>query len=151
MKAQRHAAILRLVHEHSVPSQERLRGLLVHAGFDVTQATLSRDIHELGLIKQQDADGGSYYAAPADELGLTPTLAGFLSSLLLRSDGVGPLLVLRTPTGGANALAAALDREGWPEVLGTLAGDDTLLIVAKSTAARRKLARRLADYAAPRH
>ena len=101
--------------------------------------------------QQQDAEGALCYAAPPDEFGLAPTLAGFLSSLLLRSDGVGPLLVLRTPTGGANALAAALDREGWPEVLGTLAGDDTLLVVAKSTAARRKLARRLADFAAPRH
>jgi transcriptional regulator of arginine metabolism len=59
--------------------------------------------------------------------------------------------VLRTPSGGAGALAAALDREAWPEVLGTLAGDDTVLIVARSIPARRKLARRLADYAAPRH
>jgi len=151
MKAQRHAAILRLVREHSIPSQERLRALLVHTGFDVTQATLSRDIHELGLIKQQHEGGTPYYAAPPDELVPTPTLAGFLSSLLLRSDGVGPLLVIRTPTGGAGALAAALDREAWPEVLGSLAGDDTVLIVARSPAARRKLARRLAEYAAPRH
>jgi transcriptional regulator of arginine metabolism len=151
MKVQRHAAILRLVREHSIPSQERLRALLVHAGFDVTQATLSRDIHELELIKQQDQSGTLYYAAPPDELVPTPTLAGFLSSLLLRADGVGPLLVIRTPTGGAGALAAALDREAWPEVLGSLAGDDTVLIVTRSPAARRKLARRLADYAAPRH
>ena len=151
MKAQRHAAILRLVREHSIPSQERLRALLVHSGFDVTQATLSRDMHELGLTKQQDEGGTLYYAAPPDELVPAPTLAGFLSSLLLRSDGVGPLLVLRTPSGGAGALAAALDREAWPEVLGTLAGDDTVLIVARSIPARRKLARRLADFAAPRH
>ncbi len=151
MKAQRHAAILRLVREHSIPNQERLRALLVRSGFDVTQATLSRDMHELGLSKQQDEGGTSCYTAPPDELVPAPTLAGFLPSLLLRSDGVGPLLVLRTPTGGAGALAAALDREAWPEVLGTLAGDDTVLIVARSPAARRKLARRLADYAAPRH
>ncbi len=83
MKAQRHAAILRLVREHSIPSQERLRALLAHTGVDVTQATLSRDIHELGLVKQQDASGTLYYAAP-DELVPTPTLAGFLPSLLLR-------------------------------------------------------------------
>ena len=151
MKAQRHAVILRLVREHSIPSQERLRALLAHAGFDVTQATLSRDIHELGLNKQQDEGGTPCYVAPPDELVPAPTLAGFFNSLLLRSDGVGPLLVIRTPTGGASALAAALDREAWPEVLGTLAGDDTVLIIARSPAARRKLARRLADYAAPRH
>ena len=151
MKAQRHNAILRLVREHSIPNQERLRGLLVRAGFDVTQATLSRDIRELGLVKQPDANGEHHYAAPPDELVPPPSLTGFLPSLLLRADGVGPLLVIRTPTGGASTLAAALDREVWPEILGTLAGDDTVLIVAQSAAARRKLARRLADIAAPRH
>jgi len=151
MKAQRHAAILRLVRDHAVPSQQRLRELLAHAGFDVTQATLSRDIHELGLLKQPGVDGTAGYAAPPDETVPTPTLAGFLPSLLLRTDGVGPLLVLRTPTGGASALAAALDREAWPELLGSLAGDDTVLIVTRSPAARRKLARRLAQYSAPRH
>ncbi len=151
MKAQRHNAILRLVREHSIPSQERLRALLVRAGFDVTQATLSRDIRELGLVKQPGTTGVHHYAAPPDEIVPPPTLAGFVPSLLLRSDGVGPLLVIRTPTGGAGALAAALDREAWHELLGTLAGDDTVLIVARSPAARRKLARRLAGFAAPRH
>ena len=151
MKAQRHNAILRLVREHAVPSQERLRHLLQRAGFDVTQATLSRDIRELGLIKVTDADGTHHYAAPPEEVVPPPTLTGFVPTLLLRADGVGPLLVIRTPTGGASALAAALDREVWPEILGTLAGDDTVLIVAQSPAARRKLARRLAEIAAPRH
>ena len=151
MKAQRHNAILRLVREHAIPSQERLRHLLQRAGFDVTQATLSRDIRELGLIKAPAADGTHHYAAPPDEVVPPPTLTGFLPSLLLRADGVGPLLVVRTPTGSASALAAALDREVWPEILGTLAGDDTVLIVAQSPAARRKLARRLAEIAAPRH
>ncbi len=151
MKAQRHNAILRLVREHAIPSQERLRALLVRSGFDVTQATLSRDIRELGLIKQTAADGSHHYAAPPDEVVPPPSLAGFLPSLLLRADGVGPLLVIRTPTGGASAFAAALDRELWPEILGTLAGDDTVLIVAQSPAARRRLARRLAAFAAPKH
>jgi transcriptional regulator of arginine metabolism len=150
MKAQRHAAILRLVREHAVPSQERLRALLAHTGFAVTQATLSRDIHELGLLKHPGADGAPVYGAPPEETVPAPTLAGFLPSLLLASDGVGPLLVLRTPTGGANALAAALDREAWPEVLGTLAGDDTVLVVTRSLQARRKLARRLSGFGAPR-
>ncbi len=151
MKTQRHAAILRLVREHAIPSQERLRGVLAREGFDVTQATLSRDIRELGLVKQAGPDGQQRYAAPPDEVVPPPTLAGFLTSLLLRADGVGPLLVVRTPTGGAGALAAALDRETWPEILGTLAGDDTVLIVAASAPARRKLARRLAAFAAARH
>jgi transcriptional regulator of arginine metabolism len=151
MKAQRHAAILRLVREHPIPSQERLRALLEHAGFDVTQATLSRDIHELGLVKQPGHDGTPSYTPPPDETVPTPTLAGFLSSLLLRADGVGAFLVLRTPIGSASALAAAIDRESWPEVLGTLAGDDTVLVVTRSPAARRKLARRLAGHAGAGH
>jgi transcriptional regulator of arginine metabolism len=151
MKAQRHNAILRLVREHSIPSQERLRALLSRAGIEVTQATLSRDIRELGLVKQPDASGAHHYAAPPDETVPPPTLAGFVPSLLLRADGVGPLLVIRTPTGGAGALAAALDREAWPEILGTLAGDDTVLIVARSATDRRKLSHRLAGFAAPKH
>jgi transcriptional regulator of arginine metabolism len=150
MKARRQAAILRLVREHRVPSQERLRELLGKAGFDVTQATLSRDIRDLGLIKVTGDDGTPHYAAPPEEVQPPPRLSALLPSLLLRCDGVGPLLVLRTPAGGANALAAALDHEDWPEVLGTLAGDDTLLIIARSPAERRRLARRIADLGAAR-
>lgn len=151
MKAKRHAAVLRLVREHRIPSQERLRELLSRAGFDVTQATLSRDIRELGISKTPDQDGTPGYAAPQEEILPPPMLSTFLPSLLLRCDGVGPLLVLRTPTGSASALAAALDHEAWPEVLGTLAGDDTLLIIARSAADRRKLARRVAELAGSRH
>lgn len=151
MKAKRHTAILRLVREHPIPSQERLRELLVRAGFDVTQATLSRDIRDLGLTKSPGEDGVPVYAAAQEEMLPSPALATFLPSLLLRVDGVGPMLVLRTPTGSASALAAALDHEDWPEVLGTLAGDDTLLIIAGSVANRKKLARRVAELAGTRH
>lgn len=142
MKTQRHAAILHLVREHRVPSQARLRELLVKAGFHVTQATLSRDIHELGLAKVADPEGRQRYTAPAEEILPPPPLASFLRSLLLRVDGVGPLLVLTTTTGSAGALAAALDHEEWPGILGTVAGDDTLLVVARSEGARLHLAKR---------
>lgn len=151
MKAKRHAAILRLVREHPIPSQERLRALLARAGFDVTQATLSRDIRELGLSKAPGEDGTPVYAASQEEMLPAPMLRTFLPSLLLKVDGVGPMLVLRTPTGSASALAAALDHEDWPEVLGTLAGDDTLLIIAASVTDRKKLARRVAELAGTRH
>lgn len=143
MKAKRHAAILRLVREHDIPSQERLRELLARAGFEVTQATLSRDIRELGLAKLPGDNGAPRYVAPPEEILPPPSLNTLLPSLLLKSEGVGPLLVLRTPTGSANALAAALDHEDWPEALGTLAGDDTLLIITRSLGERKKLARRL--------
>jgi transcriptional regulator of arginine metabolism len=143
-KTRRHAAILRLVREHRIPSQERLRELLATEGFDVTQATLSRDIHELGLVKDADADGHLRYEAPAADLLPPPPISALVPSLLLKAEGVGPLLVLSTPTGSASALAAALDHEEWPEVLGSIAGDDTLLMITRSVQERKKLESRIA-------
>ena len=149
-KTKRHAVILRLVRDHAIPSQERLRELLVKDGFDVTQATLSRDIRDLGLIKVPDAEGVSHYEAPAEGILPSPPLTAIIPSLLLKTEGVGPLLVLATPTGSASALAAALDHEEWPEVLGSIAGDDTLLMITRSPAERKKLEKRLAALVPPR-
>jgi len=150
-KTKRHAAILRLVRDHSISSQERLRELLVTEGFDVTQATLSRDIHELGLVKDSDADGKLRYEASTSELLPPPPLSALVPSLLLKAEGVGPLLVLSTPTGSASALAAALDHEDWPEVLGSIAGDDTLLMITRSVQERKKLESRIAVLTPGRH
>jgi transcriptional regulator of arginine metabolism len=150
MKAKRQAAILKLVREHVIPSQERLRELLARAGFEVTQATLSRDIRDLGLVKVSGDDGALRYSAPPEEVQPPPMLNALVPSLLLRVEGTGPLLVLRTPAGSASALAAALDHEGWPEVLGTIAGDDTLLIIARNPEGRRRLARRIAELTSSR-
>jgi len=144
VKAQRQAAILRIVREHRVPSQGRLRELLVKAGYQVTQATLSRDIHELGLAKIADPQGAQHYASPPEDHVPAPSLEAFLRSFLLKVDGVGPLLVLTTTAGSAQALAAALDHEGWQGIVGTVAGDDTVLVVARSQAVRLQLARRFA-------
>jgi len=149
-KTKRHAAILRLVRDHSIPSQERLRELLVREGFDVTQATLSRDIRDLGLIKHPDAEGLAHYEAPAEGILPSPPLTAMIPSLLLKVEGVGPLLVLSTPTGSASALAAALDHEEWPEVIGSIAGDDTLLMITRSPAERKKLEKRISALVAPR-
>jgi transcriptional regulator of arginine metabolism len=146
MKSQRHAAILALVKRYRVHSQEQFRDLLRADGFDVTQATLSRDIRELGLAKIADPDGGSYYAPPPSGDPVHPSLASVVASLMLSAEGVGPLLVVKTPAGSANALGIALDREAWPDVIGTIAGDDTLLIVARSEAARQRVAARLAQH-----
>jgi transcriptional regulator of arginine metabolism len=143
-KTKRHAAILHLVREHAIPSQERLRELLVRDGFDVTQATLSRDIRDLGLIKTPDAEGVGHYEAPEEAILPAPPITAMIPSLLLKTDGVGPLLVLSTPTGSASALAAALDHEEWPEVIGSIAGDDTLLMITRSIGERKKLEKRLA-------
>ena len=130
--------------DNAVPNQEVLRELLIEAGFDVTQATLSRDIRDLGLVKVQDAEGVPRYEAPSEEFLPPPPLTALVPQLLLKSEGVGPLLVLSTPTGSASALAAALDHEEWPEVLGSIAGDDTLLMITRSVAERKKLEQRIA-------
>jgi transcriptional regulator of arginine metabolism len=151
VKTQRHAAILRIVREHRVPSQARLRELLARAGFHVTQATLSRDIHELGLAKVADPDGHQHYAGAPEAMLPAPSLETFLRSLLLKVEGVGPLLVLTTTTGSAGALAAALDHEEWQGIIGTIAGDDNLLVIARSAAARNHLARRFRGLLAGPH
>jgi len=143
MKTQRHAAILKIVRRERVASQERLRELLAAEGFDVTQATLSRDIRDLGLAKVAAPDGGSHYSPPPEGPGIRPHLGQLLPSMLVSVDGVGPLLVLKTPAGGAQALGLALDSEGWREVIGTIAGDDAVLVIARSERARRAVQERL--------
>lgn len=152
MKAQRQAAIIDLVRRRKVASQEELRAFLEDEGIEVTQATLSRDLRELGLVKVADPDGdGSYYAPPPQAAdAVHPPLARLAETLLLSADGVGPLLVVRTPAGTANALGSAIDHSAWPEVVGTIAGDDTILIIARSDRARRAVARRLDELAGPK-
>ena len=144
MKAQRHAEILALVRRHRIASQEQLRALLLEGGVEVTQATLSRDIRELGLVKLTDPEGGAHYAPPGAADTPAPSLAPLVATLMLSAEGVGPLLVVRTPAGSANALGSALDHHAWPDVVGTIAGDDTLLIIARSLAARGRVTARLA-------
>jgi len=148
MKTQRHAAILRIVRAQTVTSQERLRELLKAEGFNVTQATLSRDIRELGLAKVAAPDGGSHYAPPPEGgVALRPHLEQLLPRMLVAVDGVGPLLVLKTPPGGAQALGLAIDGAGWTEVIGTIAGDDAVLVITRSERARRAVTTRLREAA----
>lgn len=130
-KRRRHAAILDLIRTRRVGSQETLRGFLKERGIDVTQATLSRDMTELRLVKVMGPDGGSHYALP-HEHDAAPSLEALLSTLFVSVESSGNLLVLKTMTGGAQAVGLALDRTEWPEVLGTLAGDDTVLVVLRS-------------------
>ena len=143
MKAPRHAAILGLVRSRRIRSQAQLRELLRARNIEVTQATLSRDIHELRLVKVTDADGDSCYAHPPEGEVLHPPLEQLLAALLVSLEGVGNLLVIRTPAGSANALGDALDHQRWAEILGTIAGDDTILVVARSERARKTVAKRL--------
>ena len=142
-KKQRHAAIVDLVRGQPVASQEELRALLKERGWDVTQSTLSRDLRELRLARLPTA-GGSRYAFP-DALAedhravLDDLLPQFFSSC----DGVGELLVLKTTPGGAQPIAEGIDGEGFADVLGTIAGENTILVICRSTAARERLERRI--------
>jgi transcriptional regulator of arginine metabolism len=147
MKAQRQAAILRLIKSRRVENQGQLQALLEAQGISVTQATLSRDVRELRLAKISDPTGGAFYSVPHDREMPFPSLEQLLPSLLLSVSGVGPLLVARTPAGSAEALGGALDAADWEGVLGTLAGDDTILIVTRSERTRKAVAKRLAELA----
>jgi transcriptional regulator of arginine metabolism len=148
VKPQRHAAILELVREHRIPSQEMLRERLSSRGIEVAQATLSRDIRELGLVKVPDEDGGgSVYTLPAGVTDPMPTLARLLPSLYLGADGVNNLLVVKTLVGGAQPVAVGIDWEEWPEVVGTIAGDDTVLVILRDEKHREAVVRRIEELA----
>jgi len=144
-KRDRHFAIREIIETHPVASQEELRQLLRKRGWDVTQSTLSRDIHELRLARVPTPEGVRYVAsgAGAPEDDHRGALDALLPQLFDRVDGVSELLVLRTVPGGAQPIAAALDAEAWPDVLGTIAGDDTILIICRSAQARERLGRRI--------
>ena len=142
-KTDRQNTIRELVESRPVGSQEELRRLLRQRGWDVTQSTLSRDLREMRLARVPHADGGARYALTESGPDTSRvTLDRLLPQLFDRIDGVGELLVLHTVPGGAQTIAFALDAEGWPELLGTIAGDDTILMICRSAAAREKLARR---------
>ena len=132
MKAQRLTAILDVVEHEAVRSQEQLRQRLATRGFVVTQATLSRDIKELGLLKRS-ADGAYQPSSIEDAPQTTAlgTLGKALSEYLVNLEPVQQLVVLRTGAGQAQLLGLAIDRSRLREVVGTLAGDDTILIIAR--------------------
>ena len=147
-KQVRQAAILELVSAHEVGSQEDLRQLLIERGVDVTQATLSRDIRDLGLARIS-AEEGVRYVVPGSmgDDDDKPLLGNLLPQLFSRINGVGELIVLHTVRSGAQPIAEAIDQEEFEEVLGTIAGDDTILIVTRSAQARETLTRRLLNLA----
>src|SRR5438067_1971155 len=134
MKSRRQTAILSTVQREPIRSQEQLRRVVKSQGFDVTQATLSRDIRELGLVKG-GADGAYQISTPAPPVrpststpAVTSMLQRSMSEYLSRVDQVQQMLVLRTGPGQAQMLAVAIDRAHLPEVVGTIAGDDTILV-----------------------
>ncbi len=150
MKARRQAAILDIVQREPIRSQEQLRRRVKGEGFDVTQATLSRDIREIGLVKG-GADGAYQPTAqPASNpAAATSVLQRALAEYLARVDRVQQLVVLRTGPGQAPLLGVALDRARLPEVVGTIAGDDTILVIAPDARRAKGLVKRLEDFSQP--
>jgi transcriptional regulator of arginine metabolism len=181
-KTARHAQIAAILTHPGPPvrSQEELAERLAQRGVRVTQATLSRDLEELGAVRLRGADGGLVYALPGEaggpgsmpgglaeaaddegpaavsaavsaELPAEPSsarLARVCSELLVTAEASANLVVLRTPAGAAQFLASVIDHSAWPSILGTVAGDDTVLVIARDPAGGADLARallRLAD------
>lgn len=135
MKEHRQRAILTLVATRPVHSQEELVTLLERQGYDVTQATVSRDIKELGLAKvpiRENGDEIFKYVVPTAAVNYVSRLHRAVAELVTSIDGSVNLIVLRTPPGSAMLVASAIDEAGWPELLGTLGGDDTVLTIVRS-------------------
>ena len=154
-KAARHGRITDLIRESTLRSQTELAARLDAEGLHVTQATLSRDLEELGALKLRGVDGGApIYVIPEDGAPRPPggtsgtsRLARLFGELLLSHEASGNLLVLRTPPGAAQFLASAIDRAALVDIIGTIAGDDTILVVARSGLTGSELGRRLTDLA----
>lgn len=143
----RQARIVTLLSAHAVSSQGELAAMLASEGIDVTQATLSRDLEELGAVKLRGADGGvGVYVVPEDGSpvrgvsGGTERVTKLLGELLVSTDASANIAVLRTPPGAAHYLASAIDRASLPQVVGTIAGDDTIFVMAREPMTGAELA-----------
>ncbi len=153
-KNSRHQLIVDLLSNHEVRSQPELLDLLVEQGVTVTQATLSRDLVELDAVRVRAHSGGLVYAVPAEGGDRRPAAPGesaaarhrlqrLLGELLVSADSSANMVVLRTPPGAAQFLASALDKVEYADVLGTIAGDDTVLVIGREATGGDDLARRL--------
>ena len=157
-KTARHQTIIELVCQQEVRSQGELAELLSQSGLHVTQATLSRDLVELDAVKVRAASGALVYAvpgeggdrrpsAPGESAAATHRLTRLLGELLVSAESTANLVVLRTPPGAAQFLASAFDKTEFPDVLGTIAGDDTVLVIGREAEGGDALAHRFLAYA----
>ncbi|HZY99270.1 MAG TPA: arginine repressor [Candidatus Baltobacteraceae bacterium] len=149
MKERRQRAILTLVATRPIHSQDELVTLLQRQRFDVTQATISRDIKELGLvkvpIKSERGDEIFKYVVPSAAVNYVSRLHRAMSELVTSVDGSVNLIVLRTPPATAMPVASAIDEAAWPEILGTIGGDDTILVILRSATDMPILKQRFLD------
>ena len=142
-KLSRHSAIRDLVSNQDVASQEEFRRLLYKRGHRVTQATLSRDIHELGLVKTTDG-----YKLPQGEVSeaFLPSIERLMHEFVYEVKTAQNLVVVKTSAGSAQPVSAAIDAEEWEEVVGTIGGDDTILVIAPDNLTAEKLTGRIRSY-----
>ena len=165
-KASRQAWVAATLADRPVRSQEELARLLAERGMPVTQATLSRDLEEIGAVRVRAADGSLVYALPEEpggpgsrpggvgaphETASGPRLSRTAAELLISAEASANMVVLRTPAGAAQFLASVLDHAAWPSILGTVAGDDTVLVIARDPSGGDALAAQLLALAERRH
>lgn len=143
MKNRRHAKILELIAEHSIETQEDLAAELKQAGYEVTQATVSRDIKELGLIKTLAGDGGYKYASAALKTDKKEHLHKLFAGTMLSIQAANNIIVIKTMQGSANTVAVVVDGLENKDILGCVAGDDTILVVVSSNEAVPEIMRLL--------
>lgn len=149
MKYKRHNRIVELINDYNIDTQEELIRMLARSGYTVTQATISRDIKELGLIKIPTKDNNYKYSLPTDSneesIKISAKYRNIIKETVTKVDFAENLVVLHTYSGMANAAGAAIDGMGWNEVLGTVAGDDTILIIMRNAERAREFTGRLDD------
>jgi transcriptional regulator of arginine metabolism len=147
IRRDRQNAILELVRERALSTQAEVAGALREVGYDVVQTTVSRDIAELGLVKVRAPSGRLVYAPPGTtDIDRLRALAAAMRRYAIGMEAAGSLVVVTTPSGYANALAQAIDESGHPGIAGTLAGDNTILVVARDGAPVAVLRDELAGY-----
>jgi transcriptional regulator of arginine metabolism len=149
-KNQRHHRIIQILEHQAITSQAQLVQHLAEGGVRATQATVSRDLEEIGAVKVRAAGGASVYAVPElpkERVAPEEHLRRVLGDWVVEVGSSGNLVVVRTPPGSAHVVASALDRASLTEIVGTVAGDDTIMVVASERVGGAKLARRLAGLA----
>jgi transcriptional regulator of arginine metabolism len=143
----RRSKAISLIKAGLIHSQSDLVKLLKKAGFEVTQATASRDLEEIGAVRGRNAEGDSVYVITSSSDGAIAKSMPLPADLILSVEASGNLAVVRTPPGGAQYLASTLDNSGIKSIIGTIAGDDTVLVVSKKAMGGADLAKELLSYA----
>ncbi len=147
MKIKRHAKILEILDQHAIETQEELAEKLKEAGFDITQATISRDIKEMKLVKMMDASGRYRYSKYRDDsVPVNERMMNVFREAVTHIDYAGNIVVVKTLSGMAHAAAVTVDLTEWSEIVGCLAGDDTIFILVKTEQTAMELVSNLKKY-----